>query len=256
VRVLVARSPRQAAATVELLEARGAVPVVFPLIDVEAHVDPHALGLVLGALAAGRYDVVAFTSGNGVAFFEEALTASGVSLGGLLANVKVAAVGPSTRAELERRGVSVSVDAERFVAEELAHAIVSLVPTPRHVLFPRALEGREALPEGLRAAGVAVDVLPVYRTLEASAEGRTSLVRALASTDAVLLTSASTARALATVLGSDALSVLSRVVLASIGPVTTEAARACGLAIAVTATESTVSSLIAALERHVANTRG
>jgi len=250
--VLVARSPRQAASTVTLLAARGAIPVAFPLIDVEPVLEPSVLAVAADALASRSYDVVAFTSANGVGFFEEALGGLARPFGALLANVRIAAVGPATSVELERRGVRAAVVAERFVAEELAHAILALEPRPRRVLFPRALDGREALPEALRRAGVEVDVLPVYRTVEATRARRASLLETLAAVDAVLLTSASSARALASLLGVEAREVLSRLTLASIGPVTTEAALAAGLLISVTSSESTVAGLVAALERHLA----
>ena len=95
-------------------------------------------------------------------------------------------------------------------------------------------------------------MLPVYRTVEATRARRASLLETLAAVDAVLLTSASSARALASILGGEAREVLSRLTLASIGPVTTEAALAAGLLISVTSGESTVAGLVAALERHLA----
>jgi uroporphyrinogen III methyltransferase/synthase len=118
------------------------------------------------------------------------------------------------------------------------------------VLLPRALVAREALPDALRQAGVQVDVVPVYRTLPAGEERRAELTGALraGTIDIVMLTSASMVDALCDLLGEAAPGLLAGVRLASIGPITTEAAQRRGLSVSVTAAKSTVEALVATLE--------
>lgn len=254
-RILVARTSRQGAPTVAHLKQRGAMPVVFPLIEVEPYGDGSMVESAIDALKERRYQVVAFTSDNGVTFFVEALVSRGEDPLRLLGSVRVAAVGVATARALEARGLVAAIVAPRFVAEELAGSILALEPRPERVLFPRALAGREALPEALRAAGVEVDVLPVYRTLEVTPARGMELASVLVDVDVILLTSGSMVRSLAALLGQDASARLAGVTLASIGPVTSAAAGELGLEVAVTAEESTLPGLVAALERHLVAAR-
>jgi uroporphyrinogen III methyltransferase/synthase len=152
------------------------------------------------------------------------------------------------------------VPASSFRGEALADAILAhFGDRPlKKALIPRALVAREVLPEMLRARGVEVDVVAVYRTVQASAERRGELVLALEakSIDAAILTSSSTVENLAALLGSEAPRLLADVALASIGPITTKTAEALGLSIATTAEESTVPGTIRALEAHFARVLG
>jgi uroporphyrinogen III methyltransferase/synthase len=140
------------------------------------------------------------------------------------------------------------------VAEHLAEAILAamaLLPARaerRRVLLPRALVARDALPRMLAAAGLEVDVVPVYRTVTAGTGERARLRALMPSIDAVLLTSSSTADKLNELLGSDARELLARCLIASIGPVTTATASALGWSVGVTADVSTSAGLIDALE--------
>jgi uroporphyrinogen III methyltransferase/synthase len=68
-----------------------------------------------------------------------------------------------------------------------------------------------------------------------------------------MLTSSSTADSLCDLLGDGAGALLSRSVVASIGPITTETARRLGIRVDVTAETHTVAGLVAALEGHFAS---
>ena len=80
-----------------------------------------------------------------------------------LAGATVAAVGPGTAAALREAGIVADVVAERSVAEGLLAALPGGLAGVR-ALVARAEEARDTLPEGLRAAGAEVDVVPLYRT--------------------------------------------------------------------------------------------
>ena len=94
-----------------------------------------------------------------------------------------------------------------------------------------------------------VDVVPVYETVPASHEQRGEIAALLEARaiDAVLLLSGSMVDSLVDLLGPDASSRLDGVTLASIGPITTQAAERHGLAISTTASEATIESLLDAL---------
>jgi uroporphyrinogen III methyltransferase/synthase len=117
------------------------------------------------------------------------------------------------------------------------------------VLLPRAARAREALPEALRAAGCTVDVVAAYETHAATGPAVEGLAAELDAgrLDAVLFTSGSTVDHLCDALGPRAAALLAGVRVASIGPVTSEAARARGLRVDVEARETTVAGLIRAL---------
>jgi uroporphyrinogen III methyltransferase / synthase len=91
--------------------------------------------------------------------------------------------------------------------------------------------------------------MPLYETLPASDEARLEIERMLAAReiDVVLLLSGSMVDSLVDLLGKDARAKLEGVVLASIGPITTQAAERHGLEVALTAPDSTIDSLLDAI---------
>ena len=191
-----------------------------------------------------RYRWLVFTSANGVgAFFDAGLAAQGLDTRAL-GTMSVAAIGPGTAAALERRGIVADLVPERFVAESLLEAFPAPGSPGDRVLLARAETARDVLPDGLQARGYAVDVLPVYRTAPAAADpAAVEQVRA-GGVDAVTFTSSSTVTNFC-----DAVGALSEPapVVASIGPVTSETARARGLTVEVEASEHTIDGLVRAL---------
>jgi uroporphyrinogen III methyltransferase/synthase len=115
----------------------------------------------------------------------------------------------------------------------------------------RALVARDALPDQLRDRGAVVDVVPVYETRAAAAERRDELVALIEEEriDVALFTSSSTVQSVVELLGPRAATLLGRITVASIGPVTTETASRLGVRVDVTASEFTVEGLLDALER-------
>jgi uroporphyrinogen III methyltransferase/synthase len=121
------------------------------------------------------------------------------------------------------------------------------------VLVARAAKAREVLPEALRAAGWTVDVVAAYQTRPPERSTLDALVHDLEGgrIDVVTFTSSSTVDNLCDLLGPDAVRLLSRPRIASIGPITTETARARGLRVDVTASEYTLPGLVQALARAI-----
>jgi uroporphyrinogen III methyltransferase/synthase len=146
--------------------------------------------------------------------------------------------------------------------EEVAEALAAGLPGPldrARILIPRAEEARDALPEGLRARGALVDVLHVYRTLPADPPEAETTAEMLSNGEIHLLTftSSSTVRNFVRLFGTDWLGPLSasgkRPIVACIGPITAETARACGLPVDVVPSEGyTVPSLVKAVADYVA----
>ncbi len=138
-----------------------------------------------------------------------------------LAGVAVAAIGPGTAAALREVGIVADVVAERSLAEGLLEALPADLRGSR-ALVARAEEARDTLPEGLRAAGAEVDVVPLYRTLGSVPRHPERMLAA----DAVAFTSSSTVSRFAEALAGHDLSGVRGV---SIGPVTSATARELGV---------------------------
>lgn len=247
-RVLVTRAKEQAGSTADLLRARGAVPVIVPTIAIGEPGDPAPMRRAVADLA--RYAWIAFTSANGVEHTWREIERQGRAAAGLGA-AKVAAIGPGTARALEARGVRVDVVAKELRGEGLAAELLRVFGDARpRVLVARAEVARNVLPDELRAAGCEVDVVAVYATRAPDAEAVAHLAAALArdEIDAVLLTSGSTVDNLCDCLGAPAAELLAHARVASIGPITSEAAARRGVRIDVSAPEPTVAALVEALE--------
>ena len=132
----------------------------------------------------------------------------------------MAAIGPGTAAALREHGLVPDVVPGRSVAEGLVEALAD-VPVTR-ALVARGREGRDVLPDALRARGADVDVLELYETRAEPL--RPEVARAAGAADYVTFTSASTVRFFLAAAGP-----LSGPRLASIGPATSAALREAGL---------------------------
>lgn len=241
-RVVVTRARAQAGALTERLIAAGAEVLEMPATRIEPLVSAPLAAAVNGL---PQYGWVVFTSQNAVRIFWEALRAASRDARAL-AGVKVAAVGAATAAALLECGIAVDLTPERFVAEGLLDAMRERrdVRSVR-VLYAAAEGARETLQDGLEDLGAVVDRLTLYRSVPdgtGAAELRERLLRG--DVDLVTFTATSTVNAFVQAVGADA---ASRARAASIGPITSEAARAAGLEVAVEATESTIPGLVQAI---------
>lgn len=249
-RVAVTRAREQSTELTGALEALGAQVVAAPVIRIEPLAD---LGALRAALEqASRYAWVVFTSQNTVQVVCDRIAAWGFPAGAVaFAGAAVAAIGPATAAALSRRGITPALVPERFVAEDVVRALAAREDLrDKRVLLPRAREARDALPEGLRARGATVDVIPVYETVREAGDGSELAAAILAGTiDAVTFTSSSTVRHFVELVGREA-ATSQRYAAAVIGPVTAATARGLDLPVAVEATEYTVPGLVEALVRH------
>jgi len=244
----VTRAREQAGELARALEALGAEVLAVPTIRILPLADLTALRAALTDPAA--YDWIVFTSQNTVAVVCDRLPEWGLAARDL-ARMAVAAIGPATAQALERYGLTPDVVPPQYVAEAVVAAVVARGPVHgKRVLVPRAREGRDALPEGLRARGAIVDVIPVYETVPAAGDGSVLAAQLLGGTiDVVTLTSSSTVRGFVDLVGRTA-ATSGRFTAAVIGPVTAATARELGLAVDVEADEYTVGGLVAALVRY------
>ena len=118
------------------------------------------------------------------------------------------------------------------------------------MLLPRAVGGRDVLPEALRDAGATVDEVTLYLAAP-PAEAPAEVIAAIRGgvVDIATFTSSSTVRNLVAVLGGD-LDGLDGTLIAAIGPATAATAEECGLSPAVVASEHTIDGLVDALREY------
>jgi uroporphyrinogen III methyltransferase/synthase len=254
-RIVVTRSIEQAGELIEMLEERGAEAIPAPTIQIAPPEDADALGRACDE--ASTFDWIVFTSGNGVEYFMERLLAT--SDVRELKGVRICTIGPSTASRVARYGIRVDLTPAEFRAEAVVDALKATGGdlTGKRFLLPRADIARDLLAEALREAGAFVLDVAAYRTTPARADrdGGPDIYRMLLDRqiDAVTFTSASTVRNFVARLGLDqAVDLLGSTVVASIGPVTAEAAQQLNIATNVMPRRYTIPDLVDALVEHFA----
>jgi uroporphyrinogen III methyltransferase/synthase len=238
-RIVVTRARAQASGLAATLAALGADVVELPAIRIKPRLDSDAVRDAVSAIHT--YALVCLTSPNGVRLLFEALDRAGLDARAL-ANATVAAIGPGTASALAERGIRADIVPQRSVAEALVESLLAVDVANRPVLVARAAEARDVLPGALRERGAKVDVVALYETV--TEEPDPSALEAAQAADYVTFTSSSTVRNFLAAIG-DRLPRAARTV--SIGPVTSEAARAHGLEVHAEADRHDPDGLVAAL---------
>jgi uroporphyrinogen III methyltransferase / synthase len=257
-RVLVTRPRDQAAELVERLEAMGAEAIEAPMIRIAPPEDYGPLDEA--CLKAGSFDWIIFSSANAVDSFIQRLLATPLDLRAL-GTVKLCAVGPATAERLAANGLKVDLTPGEFRGESVARALAETGNVRGlKILLPRADIGREIVAEELRKQGAEVTEVVAYRTVvvEPEREGEPDIYRMLLERriDVVTFTSASAVRNFVKVLGAEPAADLVRTtVVASIGPVTAEAATQCNIQTTVMPSTYTIPALVDAIVDYFENQR-
>ncbi|HET9424954.1 MAG TPA: uroporphyrinogen-III C-methyltransferase [Gemmatimonadaceae bacterium] len=243
-RVIVTRATATAGTLAGMLRARGADVIEAPSTEIEAldqaPIDEAVLNL-------RRYRWLILTSVTGVRFLGAALDRAGLDARAL-AGIRVAVIGPATAKALRELGVRPDVVPSRFVAESLLDAMGAEENVRgARVLFAGAEDARPIIPDGLRALGAVVDVVSTYRSrIVTTGPDVDSLREAIDSGRAgyVTFTSASSVGGFVAQVGGER---ARRVQAVSIGPVTSNAARAEGIPVVAEASEATIAALVEAV---------
>jgi uroporphyrinogen-III synthase len=254
-RIVVGRARHQASALSSSLQELGAEVIEIPFIEIRKPRSYQPLDTALKNLH--DYDWLILTSVNGV----EALWKQVRKLGLTKRHFKhlqVAAIGPATKKAIEKRGITVNVVPEEYVAESVVESLRVQVAGKR-VLLARARIARDVIPRELRELGARVDVVEAYETVipqSSCALLRTILKSPRRRPHVITFTSSSTVRNFVALLGKNVwrgrprprkASLLDGVRLASIGPITSSTLRELGLPVDVEAKEYTIPGLIKAM---------
>ncbi len=183
-RIVVTRAKSQRDEFVERLERLGAHPIHIPVIATKPLEHPHSLENALESL--DDFDWIVFASLSGVR--------SVFSRRADLGSVRVAAVGPTTARELEKRGARVSLIAPYHNAQSLVAALCRSGVRGRRILIPQAVGGLPTLQEGLSACGAHVTRVDAYETRLVPVDPHVARDTFARPVDALTFTSPSTVR--------------------------------------------------------------
>lgn len=238
-RVLVPRGGPWGDGVAAALRARGASPIVAPLINFAPTDDQPALEAALAKLAAGGFDWLTVTSATTV----DVLSSYGAVIP---EQTKVAAVGETTAAALLAAGYHVDIvpaedNSAQGLLEEWEAATGGV--TPLRVLALRSAIAKQVLSLGLARAGHHVEAVVAYRTVGVPVAPKVAADVRAGRVNAVLVTSGSVAEQVQRQLGP----IPESIFVAAIGPQTQRDAAELGLRVDVVARERTAESLIDAV---------
>ncbi len=237
-RVAVTRAAGKAESLSSRLHAAGVQVHEIPLTRI-ARLDSAPLHDALRALDDVRW--ILLTSVNAVECLADA--ARETRTHDAITDRYVAVVGDVTAQAAEAQGWRADMVPAQFTAEGLLDAFArrsDVVGTT--ALYPCAAGARDVLPDGLRALGATVHVVPCYESVP-DTDGQRLLGRMLAAgaLDLITVAAPSAVDALAEALPPEQ---AGNVAIASIGPITSKAARQAGFRVAVEASPYTAEGLV------------
>lgn len=220
-RVLITRAADDAEVWAERLTRLGARPVLMPCLTCIPVDGPATASALIAALADASWLLLSSRHGAEVV--------ASLLAGRLPPGVQVGVVGPSTAEAARRLLGRVDLVAARATSRGLADAMLARLggaASGERIVVAGAANGRDDAASALTGAGARVTVIPVYRTVPAPPP---AVKRDLAAegVDDILLASPSAVRGL---VNCAVLSPSARII--TIGPTTTAAALAAGLAVA------------------------
>jgi uroporphyrinogen III methyltransferase / synthase len=246
-RIVVTRARHQAGDFSQKLAELGADVLAIPAIKIAP--PDNKKDIVDALLGLHAYNWLVFTSANGVTAFFDLFFRRFKDLRDLGA-ARLAAVGPATAAKVRELHLEVDVMPAKALGKEIAAAINKFESVENlKICLLRAAAANPDLPRALEELGAIVDDVAVYKTVaETEDPGEAGKALCAGGADWITFTSGSTVEHFHA--RFDLLKLLKQfpqTKLASLGPETTEAIRALGLAPALEAREHTTDSLIAAL---------
>ncbi|MDZ7699610.1 MAG: uroporphyrinogen-III C-methyltransferase [Deltaproteobacteria bacterium] len=243
-RIVVTRARAQASEFLHFLTDLGADCIEFPTIEIAP---PETWAPVDQAIhKIDSYQWLLFTSINGVNHFLDRLYFAGKDIRDLK-GIKIGAIGPATAGAWEKMGIQVDLMPQEYRAKAVVEAFKAAGVKSGRISIPRAAKAREMLPRSLENLGMAVDVVPVYRTTRPVQDR--SLVEGFleqGAVDMVTFTSSSTVTNFAGMfddIRQDLFKWMKRVPVACIGPITAKTAEREGLSVSLIPEDYTIDAL-------------
>mgnify|MGYP006270199491 CR=1 FL=1 len=186
-RVVVTRAPHQAEALVQLLRQRGAVPLIYPCIDIAPPADTSAIDATLHNLQA--YDWLVLTSSNTVIALHRRLGA--LQIVPDWRQIKIAAVGTATAEAVSAHfGTTVDFIPDTQTGEALAETIE--IDHGAQVILPKSALADDHLAQALRDKSAVVREIVAYETVMGSGGEDVPALITAGEVNAITFTSPST----------------------------------------------------------------
>jgi uroporphyrinogen III methyltransferase/synthase len=252
-RILITRARSQAPSLAQRIESLGGEVIEFPTIEIRP---PESYGPLDQAInQIGSYDWLIFTSVNGVEQFLSRFEKLGKSLADL-AGIEVGAIGPETAKRLTAAQIQPSLVPKQYQAEGILEALIPEAVLGKRILIPRAAKARDILPETLRRWGARVNVVEAYQTVlpQVDVSALCELLRE-GTIDVITFTSSSTVTNFTVMLrDQDLPRLLSRAVIACIGPITRKTVEDLGMRPEIVSEEFTIPGLVRAMVDYFSRT--
>lgn len=226
-RILITRSKEQARYFSTQIEALGGTSVEVPLIQFQRVSESKLVSMEIEE-SLPLYDWIIFTSVNGVKYFFELHQ-------GQLPN-RIAAVGAKTKEALEALGYNVDMIPKQFSAEDLVDSFKGMDPTS--ILLIQGNLARPLLREELGRIGYNVKQIVVYENKLRVPEKKEMTVLKEGKVDLYTFTSPSTIHNYIELFG------LPDGPVATIGPITRQAAEQAGVMVSISPAEYTMDGLL------------
>lgn len=230
------------------LEAAGAKVHLYPTIEIQPLTNQSALDFFLKD--AKVFDWLILTSLNAILILKHRAQELEVDLPTRLAHTQIAVVGEHSASALQHMGLKADLIPAEAVAESLVESLIQTGTEGKSCLYLRAAQARDIIKTELEAAGAQCEEIVVYQTLQPSHHDTASAAQALSNGEINLITftSASTVTNFVQSLAAyDLKALMQGVQIASIGPVTSEAAQRLLGRVDIEAREHSISGLIEAL---------
>jgi uroporphyrinogen III methyltransferase / synthase len=252
-RIVITRSTAQSEVLARELSARGAIPVVVPLVSFAAPEDFAPLDAAIAEIQ--QFDWMVLTSAQAVRAVVKRSEELKRSLIRSRSKLRIASVGPATAEAARQAGFPVEYVAEKHTGAALAEELGNRLQGTK-VFLPRSDRANPDLPPALKRHGAQVTEVIAYRTLRPTAVDERNLRQiAEGAADVVLFFSPSALQHFTELFGGEQLRVLQdNLAIVAVGPVTANALREAGVRRVVLAGNTTAAAVVEALEEHFAGT--
>ncbi len=244
-RILVTRSRKQASTLRKQLMALGAEVVEYPSIEIVEEKDPVKLSSHIQALKDSRADYLFFSSPNGVEAFFDGLKIIKEDLRNLK-DIKITAIGESTKKALENRGIMDVKIPESYTLEGAVEMFSAKLQDGEKLYHVRGSLGRDLLQKELSKRGIEVIEKDFYSTERAKNSGNLEEIFS-GGIDCITFTSSSTVQFFLEALSDEVIDKVKNSKIFAIGPVTADTAKSFGLTVDTIANPHTIKGLVNAM---------
>jgi len=247
--IVVTRPQDRADEMVATINRLGGEPLICPMLEVRSLSEAEKHRELLGKL--DKFEWLIFTSASAVETFHFWLEKVGINA--LQPALRIITVGDKTATTVRAQGWQVDAIAKHASAEGVVTTLRQHDVGPdTKIIFPRALEGRETIPQELAKIGVTVVELPVYETVPTIPVNLDELRKCLLQRkiDAITFTSPSAVKQCFRLLRVEEWPIFCEICLAAIGCTTATAIRAHGLQVNVVPATTSAVALIEAIAEY------